>query len=301
VLTLALALTAAATDANADARPTEVMVLGVYHFDNPGRDDHNLDVDDYLTPERQAEIDAVNDRLVAFAPDRVFLEQHTSQQVRIDSLYDAYRHGDLDLATLDRARNEVFQLGFKVARRLGHKRVYCIGARNLWFSGHVRTIADSLGIDALDTYDDGVDDHLEDMQTYTRTHTVLDNLIRTNLPDDVMANHRFYVAGLPYVLDPGRPEAYEILQEERDGTSYAALAIEDRYIGAELTAEWYRANIKVYANILHHTAPDDERLLVIYGQGHKRILDYLFEDHPGFVAVPANDVLQGERGTLSGK
>ena len=32
--------------------PVEVMVLGAYHFGNPGRDTHNIKVDTVLTPQR---------------------------------------------------------------------------------------------------------------------------------------------------------------------------------------------------------------------------------------------------------
>lgn len=287
------AIISALAVASVAADPIEVLVLGVYHFDNPGLDDHNLEVDDYLTETRQREIDAVNDRLEAFAPDRIYIEQNASRQATIDSLYAAFVGGSLDLATLDRAPNEIYQLGFKTAKRLGHDRIYCVGARNLWFSGYVRAIADSLGIDAIERFEAATEegDEAEDEQEYIRTHTVLENLIYTNRPDDVLGNHRFYVEALPHVLDPGLDEAFEVLQVEKDGTAYSALAIEDRYIGAELTAEWYRANLKVYANVLHHTRPDDERILIIYGQGHKRILEHLFEDHTGFALVPANEVL----------
>lgn len=37
----------------------EVLLLGVYHFDNPGRDTYNLEIGDYFTKKRQAEIQKV--------------------------------------------------------------------------------------------------------------------------------------------------------------------------------------------------------------------------------------------------
>ena len=36
--------------------PKEAMILGVYHFDNPGMDTYNLEIDDYFTKTRQTEI-----------------------------------------------------------------------------------------------------------------------------------------------------------------------------------------------------------------------------------------------------
>src|SRR4051812_37581346 len=35
-------------------RPIQVMILGVYHFGNPGRDLHNVQAEDVTTPRRQA-------------------------------------------------------------------------------------------------------------------------------------------------------------------------------------------------------------------------------------------------------
>jgi hypothetical protein len=43
----------------------EAMILGVYHFDNPGMDTYNLEIDDYFTKNRQAEIQEVVDLLAA--------------------------------------------------------------------------------------------------------------------------------------------------------------------------------------------------------------------------------------------
>ena len=36
--------------------PVEVMVLGTYHFDNPGQDLHNARIDPVTTPQKQAEL-----------------------------------------------------------------------------------------------------------------------------------------------------------------------------------------------------------------------------------------------------
>ena len=49
----------------------QVMVLGTYHFDNPGQDLHNMKVDSVLTPAKQAELADVASRLaVASAIER---------------------------------------------------------------------------------------------------------------------------------------------------------------------------------------------------------------------------------------
>jgi hypothetical protein len=46
----------------------EVLVLGVYHMANPGRDVFNMKTDDVLAPKRQAEIVQLMRVLKAFGP-----------------------------------------------------------------------------------------------------------------------------------------------------------------------------------------------------------------------------------------
>jgi len=80
VLPLALALAAATPalaqppSAEAPARPgarAEVLVLGVYHMANPGRDIFNMKADDVLAPKRQAEIAQLVEVLRRFLPTKV--------------------------------------------------------------------------------------------------------------------------------------------------------------------------------------------------------------------------------------
>ena len=69
-------LAAAATPAvtAAQQQPVQVMVLGSYHFGNPGRDKVNAHVDDVTTQQRQRELEALADAIAEFKPTRVMVE-----------------------------------------------------------------------------------------------------------------------------------------------------------------------------------------------------------------------------------
>ena len=54
VTCLAAAADALPTGAQPRGEPAEVLVLGVYHMSNPGRDVFNTEADDVLSPKRQA-------------------------------------------------------------------------------------------------------------------------------------------------------------------------------------------------------------------------------------------------------
>ena len=54
--------------------PAEIMILGTYHFGNPGLDLHNMKAKNVLTPERQQEFDDIAARLAKFKPTRIAIE-----------------------------------------------------------------------------------------------------------------------------------------------------------------------------------------------------------------------------------
>ena len=73
---IAFALPAFA-QAPADRPPdrAQVLVLGVYHMANPGRDLFNMPADDVLAPKRQAEILELVEVLKRFRPTKVAVER----------------------------------------------------------------------------------------------------------------------------------------------------------------------------------------------------------------------------------
>ncbi|HWW62148.1 MAG TPA: DUF5694 domain-containing protein, partial [Thermoanaerobaculia bacterium] len=116
-LILAFTVSGVATAQQAPARP-EVLVLGTYHMNNPGRDIVNTQVDDVLAPKRQAEVATLIEALAAFKPTKIAVERSTDD-ARIHKDYAAYLAGTHELT-----RNEIEQIGFRLAKELGHKDIY---------------------------------------------------------------------------------------------------------------------------------------------------------------------------------
>lgn len=65
----------------------------------------------------------------------------------------------------------------------------------------------------------------------------------------------------------------------------------DAYVGADLVAEWYKRNVRIYANLLHRLEPDDRRAVVLIGQAHVWPLREMLRANPRFEVVPVDDVL----------
>src|SRR5579862_992043 len=90
---------------------TQVMIVGTYHMNNPGKDLHDSRADDVLTPKRQAEIAATVTAIARFHPTQVDVEW-TETGAR--KAYDKYVMG-----TLEPVRDESVQLGFRLAKKTG--------------------------------------------------------------------------------------------------------------------------------------------------------------------------------------
>jgi hypothetical protein len=98
-----------------------LLILGTYHFANPGLDAVQTQVADVLSEEKQREITAVLTTLASFQPSKIAVETAYDKAESLNQLYTAYRGGSHELT-----RNEVQQLGFRLAAQLNHDQIYAI-------------------------------------------------------------------------------------------------------------------------------------------------------------------------------
>lgn len=93
------AATGQTKDAAKAAAPTKkarVLVLGVFHMANPGRDMFNLQVDDVLAPKRQKELSELAETLKKFQPTKIALESPVGGE-KIRKQYNDYLAGNYSL------------------------------------------------------------------------------------------------------------------------------------------------------------------------------------------------------------
>ena len=230
-----------------------VLVLGSYHMSNPGADRFNLESDDVLVPERQAEIEDVVTRLEAFEPTVVALESAWGDTMNASD-YRAWLSGEHELG-----RREEEQIGYRIARRAGLDTVFPVDAR--------MGLPDSLLMATMEV-DPSLGRHLQELQPYGEAAmalmdemlselTIGEFLWEMNSLEGLAANHTSYFRFfLPIVAD----------------TSYG---------GADYVAVWYRRNLRIAANI-GRIAQEGDRVFLIIGQGHAPILRQVFTDWPRF-------------------
>jgi hypothetical protein len=126
--------------AEPSTKPVEVMVVGVFHMSNPGHDLHNLKADDVLEPKRQGEIAALTDALARFKPTKVGVEWPADL---VAERYKQYLAG-----TLPPSRNEVVQLGFRLAKTTGAE-VYSLDADGDFPYERLKNFAETRGFSTI--------------------------------------------------------------------------------------------------------------------------------------------------------
>lgn len=266
IATIAFATSAplhAAEDEAPAPEKVSVMVLGVYHFANPGLDMANVEVDDVLAPRRQQEIAALVDTLAEWQPSRIAVEnQAAAPELTMSDYADTEE-------LLGTTRNESVQIGYRLARQLGHDAVYGYdeqpgeGEPNYFPMGKVQAFAqENGGMELLGGLFAEVQAMAAEEEAKLPQQTIAQSLLMHNDTARVDALHdRLY---------------YSILKIG-DG---------DQQPGAELNAYWYMRNAKMFAKIDMIAQPGD-RVLVIAGSGHATWLKHFVRRMPGYELVEA--------------
>jgi hypothetical protein len=251
--------------------PIKVMVLGVFHLNNPGRDINNILVDPVTTPAKQVELAAIAEALRAFDPTAVAIEREAPDPATLlDPHYPAFKPAHL-LTDGD----ERVQIGYRLARLEGMDQVYAIdekpaeGERDYfpfskvqeWFTAHDRQAE----FEALNA---PVGAFTADFTARQRTETLgalLADINRRNHP--INGSMALYYGLLQFGDAVAQP-------------------------GAELNAAWYERNAKIFAKLMTVAKPGD-RVVIIFGAGHAYWLRHFIENTPGYELVDPVPYLAG--------
>ena len=230
----------------------EVLVLGVYHMSNPGRDVFNMKADDVLAPKRQAEIVQLMEVLKRFQPTKIAIEADIYSKRRPQE-YSDYVAGKYNLTA-----NETDQIGYRLAKEMGHKGIYPVDVDGDFPFQRLVNYAKGSGrskeIEALMAE---IGQMVKAQDQYLQSHTVLEMLLYMNADQKVAADVGFYFRQA-HLGEPGD------------------------WAGADLVADWYRRNIRIYSNIARLVDSPNEKIMVIYGAGHLGWLQQMFANDPVF-------------------
>ena len=214
------------------------MVLGTYHMANPGHDVYNMQADDVRAPKRQQELAELTDALAKFQPTKIAIEADPDDQTIGAALQD-YLAGKHELS-----RNEIEQIGFRLAKQLGQKQLYPVDVKGEFPLQRVMDYAKAKDrSQELEKIMSSIGKSVAEEESYVKRHTILESLLYMNSPRSVAADNDFYM-------------------------QTASFGEDGDYAGPDLLTDWYGRNIRIHSNILKLIASPGDRILVIYGAGH---------------------------------
>lgn len=270
-LALPIAALAQTPPSRPEPQPVEVMILGTYHFDNPGQDVHNARIDSVLTPDKQRQLEAVAESLARFRPTAVAVERVAADQTTmLDHRYPAFTPADL-LTNAD----ERIQIGYRLAHRLGLTRVYAIdeqegeGEPTYFPYEDVYNWAQANGrAEDLAAMGATIGAMVADLEQRQRTQDVGPILAFMNGPEPAAKDKAFHYALMTFGAGDVQP-------------------------GAVLNGRWFTRNAEIMARLMQAAQPGD-RIVVVYGAGHSAWLRDMVQATPGFRLVEPDDYLPAE-------
>jgi hypothetical protein len=244
--------------------PAQVMILGTYHMANPGSDVVNVQADDITAPERQAQLETLADRLAVFNPDAIGVELAPAYADSLGQWFEAYLTGE----PLPVPTSEVDQISFRLARQVG--------------------------LDAVQPIDHPMDLGIKGVMDYATSHGMVARLrlarrasVAAAAEIERLQQEGTVVDILSYLNSPAMSETHAFY------LAMATVGQGPEYPGAEMAANWYKRNLKIFTNIWRLAEPG-KHILVVIGAGHGTLLRRFVEDSPELELVPALPYLQGE-------
>lgn len=263
----------------------KIVLLGTFHF-NQSLDSLSKLQSNLFTTKRQNELNDIINNLSAQKPDKIFLEFTESDQSYYDSIYNDFLIG-IEPQRLRTRANEIFQLGMKTAKKLGHKKVFGMNYQPEELRDSIFKPKNNVDVAMRDLY----------------------NAIG-NFNDSTRTNSKFYDLPYPYKL----PKQDSLLQKstlsqfllflnskrklQRDefvnwNYLYSVGTGTDMTITDYVGTFWYGANLRNYNNVLRNVDYEkDNCYLIVYGSSHIPILRYFFEMNPFFEVVDLDEILK---------
>lgn len=241
-----------------------VILLGTYHFNNPGKDAVKNIERNILTKENQLGLEQITDLIVKkYKPDQIFVESNYNKKKQLDELYQLYLNGKYSSYT-DTIKNprykrfytegETYQLAFRLGKKSGNKEIYPI-------------------------------DSLIEMR-----FDILQKMIKSNPKNKQFFEERLAISGKSaneILAKKDLRDVFKALNTDEELnqnkgmyiTFINGLGFNEGYFGANLVADWYKRNLIMYANMQNQLAPTTKNIVILVGTGHAAIMkDFLKND-----------------------
>lgn len=244
----------------------KVLILGTYHFGKCGGHLVDVEVGNITSDKIQNEINEVVEKLQTFKPTKIAVEAREEKSKELNEVYSEYCCNNAYLSNqIISHRNEIVQIAFRLGQRLNLDKIYPVDYPVDLPDNHFEYAKKNCP-NIYNKFINEINEFGDFINKFIGSHTVCENL--------------------KYLNDPSR-----IAKEHSDLYLHLAqIGAGDTYYGVDMLTEWYRRNLYILGNLQRIAEPED-RILVLYGAGHCKILQDFVKEYNGFELVDTLDYL----------
>jgi hypothetical protein len=246
---------------------TKILLIGTFHYDNPGLDVNRVPDFDVLNTNVQEELNLISKRIALFNPTKFFIEFDYIRQLRLDSLYNLYLEGKYsEFVEKNFPKNryysesEIFQLAFKSGKKAHVKR-----------------------LNGVNTYAEFPYDSLKEAMKAANQLELLKSM-ETSFPKATSQSLITRTLELNTSLSRARNRSWYIKYANRGGEA-------ENFVGAYLASEWFKRNLYMYSLVQKLTDNSDDRIVLLLGAGHISMIEQFIKDDDRFEIVELKDIL----------
>ncbi|QTD37891.1 hypothetical protein JL193_00860 [Polaribacter batillariae] len=248
----------------------EVLLIGTSHWNNyksKGADIAQTDEIDILSDKYQKELNEIIDKIIAFKPDKIFVERTVFYQPKLDSLYNLYKYKNWGR----KYRNEIYQLGFKTATILDHDRVYGVDYRETSFpyGKLMRAMKDANQQDLIRASEG-------DLKQFESRYNKL-------------IAEKKHLKEILYFLNSKEQRKLDLDWYLNNANKGGSL---EETTGSFLASEWIKRNIYTYGFIQKYVSSKDKKIMIIMGSSHIAVLDNLISYNKNWQTVELKDIIE---------
>ena len=163
--------------------------------------------------------------------------------------------------------DEIDQIGFRLAKQLGHQPIYGVDSKLDMDFDRVMHFAEGHGqAAALQKVVDTGEAFTKDIDAELAKSRITEVLRKMNSPGELPRNNELYMR-------------------------MALIGGNSDYASADVVGQWYTRNLRIYANIRRPIHSPTDRALVLCGQGHEFLLEQFIVDS-GVLALDQFDDLK---------
>lgn len=243
-----------------------VILIGTYHFNNPGFDAAKVKDRNILSAEDQNDLENIVKKIAQkYKPSKIFLEYDRDSNNQYNAFYKLYKNGQkfYDNDTIKKtsqkryyAENEIFQFGFRLAKEMNLQKIYGIDYEipvRFDLLKSKMELNPQMNIVDYEKKTKALSLKVNECIEMKKLQQIFKCL---NSPDQYKLNKGFYV---------------NFFNRMNSST--------DLY-GSTLTADWHKRNLIMFSEIQNKVETSDENIVILVGVGHAAMMeDYIKLDN----------------------